>query len=139
MEPTVTVRCKNNGTTMQVPMGSKLDDIYGMLGLEMALPPVIARVNNKVEGMHFRLYKPKDVEFLDVTSPSGMRTYTRSLFFVLCKAVKDLYERCKVAIDIPVSNGYCRRLSMPGCPSAAMRPPPRRLSACLRSCTPIRR
>ena len=106
MEPTVTVRCKNNGTTMQVPMGSKLDDIYGMLGLEMALPPVIARVNNKVEGMHFRLYKPKDVEFLDVTSPSGMRTYTRSLFFVLCKAVKDLYERCKVAIDIPVSNGY---------------------------------
>jgi uridine kinase len=91
---------------MQVPMGSKLDDIYGMLGLEMALPPVIARVNNKVEGMHFRLYKPKDVEFLDVTSPSGMRTYTRSLFFVLCKAVKDLYERCKVAIDIPVSNGY---------------------------------
>ena len=62
--------------------------------------------------MHFRLYKQKEVEFLDITSPSGMRAYTRSLFFVLCKAVHDLYEKCKVAIDIPVSNGYYVNLNI---------------------------
>jgi uridine kinase len=74
--------------------------------------PINAHVNNKVEGMHFRLYKQKEVEFLDITSPSGMRAYTRSLFFVLCKAVHDLYEKCKVAIDIPVSNGYYVNLNI---------------------------
>jgi uridine kinase len=78
----------------------------------MTYGPINAHVNNKVEGMHFRLYKQKEVEFLDITSPSGMRAYTRSLFFVLCKAVHDLYEKCKVAIDIPVSNGYYVNLNI---------------------------
>ena len=102
----ITVRCKNNGQTAQVPMGSTLEEAYKLLGVKMQNPPVIAHVNNKVEGMHFRLFKPKDVEFLDVTSASGLRTYTRSLFFVLCKAAHELWPGCKVWIDIPVSNGY---------------------------------
>ena len=72
----------------------------------MTYEPILAHVNNKVEGMHYRLYKPKSIEFLDITSTSGQRAYTRTLFFILCKAVHDLYEKCKVAIDIPVSNGY---------------------------------
>ena len=106
MEQMITVRCKNNGQTAQVPMGSTLEEAYKLLGVKMQNPPVIAHVNNKVEGMHFRLFKPKDVEFLDVTSASGLRTYTRSLFFVLCKAAHELWPGCKVWIDIPVSNGY---------------------------------
>ena len=72
----------------------------------MEYGPINARVNNKVEGMHYRVYKPKDIEFLDLRSPSGLRAYTRSLFFVLCKAVHDLWPDCAVVIDIPVSNGY---------------------------------
>jgi uridine kinase len=63
--------------------------------------------------MHFRVFGAKEVEFLDITSPSGLRAYTRTLFFVLCKAVHDLYERCKVSIDIPVSNGYYVDLRLP--------------------------
>ena len=106
MEQTITIRCKNNGQTAQVPVGSTLEETYKLLGVKMQNPPVIAHVNNKVEGMHFRLYKQKDVEFLDVTSASGLRTYTRSLFFVLCKAAHELWPGCKVWIDIPVSNGY---------------------------------
>ena len=102
----IKIRCKNNGQVIEVPMGSTLEDIYPRLGLKTEYPPVIARVNNKVEGMHFRVYNQKDVEFLDVTSASGLRTYTRTLFFVLCKATHDLYAECRVAIDIPVSNGY---------------------------------
>ena len=106
MEQTITVNCKNNGKTVSAPMGCTLEELYEVLKPEMKYLPLIARVNNKVEGMHYRLYKQKSVEFLDITSASGLRTYTRTLFFVLCKAVHDLYEECKVAIDIPVSNGY---------------------------------
>ena len=106
MEKTIAIRCRNNGQTAEVPIGSSLVEIYQQLGLQMEHPPIIAHVNNKVQGMHYRLYKPKDVEFLDITSESGLRTYTRSLFFVLCKAAHDLWAECKVTIDIPVSNGY---------------------------------
>ena len=87
-------------------MGSTLEEIYEMTGMKMAYGPISAHVNNKVEGMHYRAYKQKEVEFLDVTSSSGSRAYTRTLFFVLCKAAHDLFKPCKVAIDIPVSNGY---------------------------------
>jgi uridine kinase len=106
MEQTISIFCKNNGKTVQVPMGSNLQEIYDLLDLHMDLSPVSARVNNKVEGMHFRVYKNRMVEYLDITSSSGIRAYTRTLFFVLCKAAHDLYEDCKVSIDIPVSNGY---------------------------------
>ena len=83
-QPTVEVRCLNNGQTLQIPMGSKLKVVYEAAGLQLPHGPMAAHVNNKVEGMHYRIYNAKTVEFLDVT----------------------LYERAKVSIDIPVSNGY---------------------------------
>ena len=102
----IKIRCKNNGQTLKVPVGITLEEVFRLTDLEMEHGPVNAKVNNKVEGMHYRVYKRKDVEFLDMASSSGLRAYTRTLFFVLCKAVHDLYENCRVAIDIPVSNGY---------------------------------
>lgn len=72
----------------------------------MPYGPVSAKVNNKEEGMHYRVYNNKDVEFLDLYSASGSRAYTRTLFFVLCKAVHDIFPDGSVVIDIPVSNGY---------------------------------
>ncbi len=87
-------------------IGSSLSDIFLAAGIDMKYGPVSAKVNNKVEGLNYRVYHNKDVEFLDLTSPSGQRTYTRSLFLVLCKAVHDLYPQGSVTIDIPVSNGY---------------------------------
>ena len=106
MEKTIIIRCKNNNQQIEVPVGSALSDIYERSGMTMEYGPVCARVNNKVEGMHYRAYKHKDVEFLDMRSSSGSRAYTRTLFFVLCKAAHDLYDDCSLAIDIPVSNGY---------------------------------
>ena len=91
---------------MDVPMGTKLDEVYQMAGLRLPHGPIVAKVNNKVEGLHFRLYKPKDIEFLDITSATALRTYTRTLFFILSKAAHDLFPQCRVSIDIPVSNGY---------------------------------
>ena len=106
MKQIIKIRCKNNGQLFSVPIGSTLSDVYRSAGLHQEYGPVCAKVNNKVEGMHYRVYHNKDVEFLDMTSGSGSRNYTRSLFFVLCKAVHDLYPQSNVVIDIPVSNGY---------------------------------
>ena len=91
---------------VNVNIGSTLSDVLSEISLKMPYGPVCAKVNNKVEGLHYRLYHKKDVEFLDMTSGSGSRNYTRSVFFVLCKAVKDIWPKSHVVIDIPVSNGY---------------------------------
>ena len=112
MRQVLHIRCKNNKKTQEVPIGSTLSDIYKEINLQMPYGPVSAKVNNKVEGLHYRVYHNKDVEFLDLLTPSGIRTYTRSLFLVLCKAVHDLYPTGSVVIDIPVSNGYYCNLQL---------------------------
>lgn len=106
MKQVVQIRCKNNKKTQKVANGSTLSDIFSSFNLKMEHGPVSAKVNNKVEGMHYRVYNNKDIEFLDMCTSSGSRAYTRTLFFVLCKAVQDLYPGHDVVIDIPVSNGF---------------------------------
>ena len=106
MKQMIQIRCKNNKKTQKVEIGSTLFDVFSAFDLKMTHGPVSARVNNKVEGMHYRVYNSKDVEFLDMASSSGSRAYTRTLFFVLCKAVQDIYPNTDVVIDIPVSNGF---------------------------------
>ena len=107
MKQVIQIRCKNNKKTQKVAIGSTLFDIFSEIGLEMSHGPISCKVNNKVEGMHYRDYNSKDLEFLDMTSSSGSRAYTRTLFFVLCKAVKDIFPASPdVIIDIPVSNGF---------------------------------
>lgn len=106
MEQMVQIRCKNNKKILNVSIGSTLSVIFSFSGLTMEYGPISARVNNKIEGMHYRVYNCKDVEFLSLRHPSALRAYTRSLFFVLCKAVHDLYGTGHVVINVPVSNGY---------------------------------
>ena len=108
----IKIRCRNNGKTLTVAGGSTLEEMFGVSGLNDDFAPVCAKVNNRVEGMHYRCYQDRDVEFLNLTSASGLRTYTRSVFFVLCKAVHDIYENSNVTINIPVSNGYFCQLSI---------------------------
>ena len=78
----------------------------------MPYGPVSAKVNNKVESLTFRVYNNKDVEFLDLCSSSGMRTYVRSLFFVLYKAVEDLYPNGNIVLEHPISKGYYCQLKL---------------------------
>ena len=106
MNKTVQIRCKNNKKKLNVAIGSNLSEIFNQLNLQMEHGPIVAKVNNKVEGLHYRVYHNKDVEFLDMHAPSGSRAYTRTLFFILCKAANDLFPQASVVIDIPVSNGY---------------------------------
>ena len=102
----IQIRCLNNGAIQECVPGTTLQEIYDALALNMPYGAVSARVNNKVEGLGFRVYNHKDVEFLDITSDSGMRTYVRSLFFVLTKAIGDLYPEGEIIIEHPVSKGY---------------------------------
>lgn len=104
------IYCKNNKETRDFPEGTSLIDIYKEFGLNMPYGPVSAKVNNKVECLDFKVYYNKDVEFLDITSASGMRTYVRSLCFVLVKAVEDLYPSGSISLEHPVSKGYFCKL-----------------------------
>lgn len=106
MEKEIQIRCKNNKKTLNIRIGSTLSEIFRQSDASVEYGPICARVNNKVEGMHYRVYQSKEIEFLGLRSPSALRTYTRTLFMVLCKAVNDLYPDGRVMIDIPVSNGY---------------------------------
>lgn len=100
------IYCKNTNSTKSFPEGSSLLTIYTGFNLQMPYGPVSAKVNNKVESLDFRVYYNKDVEFLDITSASGMRTYVRSLCFVLVKAVEELYPEGSISLEHPVSKGY---------------------------------
>lgn len=104
------IYCKNNNSTREFPEGSSLWDIYNGFNLAMPYGPVSAKVNNKVESLDFRVYYNKDIEFLDIANSSGMRTYVRSLFFILVKAVEELYPQGSISLEHPISKGYFCKL-----------------------------
>ena len=102
----VQIFCVNNNKSLEFPTGCDLQDIYPATGVEMPYPVISARVNNVSEGLDYKIYQNKDVEFLDVRDPSAMRTYVRSLCFVLYKAVSELFPQGELFLRHPVSNGY---------------------------------
>ena len=102
------IRCKNNNVTKSFPEGTSLLDIYQEFADEIRLPyPVVAaKVNNTSQGLKFRVYQNRDVEFLDAREGSGHRAYVRSLSFVLYKATQDLYPGSKLFIEHSLCRGY---------------------------------
>lgn len=106
MEHTVRICCKNNNIYKDFPIGSTLLEIYNGFNLDFPYQVVSAKVNNCSEGLNYRVYNNKDVEFLDIREASGMRTYVRSLCFVMYKAVKELFPNGKLYVEHPVSKGY---------------------------------
>lgn len=106
MEPTITVYCKNTHSYHEVPRGISLIELRDMLNIRLQYPIIAAHVNYKEENLDFLLYKPKDVEFLDASSASGMRCYVRTLSIVLACAINELYPRADLRIEHPISKGY---------------------------------
>ena len=105
------VFCKNTNEYIDIDGGDTLLDLYdtikGRLGLKG--DAVCVLVNNKVEDMHYPVYAPKHVEFIDITSNTGYRVMTRSLCMVLYKALNDLYPGKRLCIQHSISNGhYCQ-------------------------------
>ena len=102
------IRCKNNNVTKSFPEGSSLLDVYQEFADDIKLPyPVVsAKVNNASQGLKFRLYQNRDVEFLDAREGSGHHCYVRSLSFVLYKATQDRFSGAKLFIEHSLSRGY---------------------------------
>lgn len=102
----IRIYCKNNKQYYDIPCGTSLLELYHQIGLELKYPVVAARVNYKLQNLNFLIYKPKDIEFLDASSSSGMRCYVRTLSMIMGCAVKELNEDYDLRIEHPISKGY---------------------------------
>jgi len=105
----IEIICQNTGTKKKYPLGTTLTQIARDLGVETKHPILGAFVNNKLKELAYNIYKPKTVEFIDITHPDGMRMYVRSLSFVLQKAASEVLPGRKLKIEHAISKGfYCK-------------------------------
>lgn len=106
MTETVRVNCLNTNEYKEIPVGTSLIDLIDIFGVKSNYLIANAKVNNKTESLSYRVYRPKTVEFVDLSHSSAMRTYVRSLCFILAKAVDDILPHAKMYIEHAVSRGY---------------------------------
>jgi uridine kinase len=106
MGKTIRVLCLNTNKYELFPMGISAKEVYEKMAFEVIPNAIAARVNNKTVGLHYELYNPKQIEFINTWSSSGMRAYVRTLTFVLSAAVSELYPGCQFKLEHPVSKGY---------------------------------
>ena len=107
------VYCRNNGETKEFSKGTSLREIYDGFGLDMPHGVLAARVNNVTKGLAMRLYRHKDVEFIDITTDDGMRMYVRSLTFIFMKAMNEMFPGKAVRFENAISKGYYCRMEQP--------------------------
>lgn len=100
------VFCKNTGTFKEFQEGTMLLDIIGEFNFERPYEIIAAKVNNVAQGLKFRLYNNRDIEFLDYRTYIGRNVYCRSLCFLLYKAALDIFPNCKVVMRRPISKGF---------------------------------
>lgn len=104
----VNIFCVNTQTTKTFQEGTTLIDMLPEFISEFETPyPIIAaKVNNVCQGLKYRAFNSRQVEFLDYTSYTGRSVYCSSLCFLLCKAAKDLFPHCVITLRRPISKGY---------------------------------
>ncbi|MBR1678577.1 MAG: nucleoside kinase [Bacteroidales bacterium] len=100
------VYCKNTRTFRKYPEGTSLVQMLSDFEFERPYPIVSAKVNNVSQGLKFKVYQNKDIEFLDVRESSGMRVYCRSLCFLMYKAATDVFPESKLYMEHPISGGF---------------------------------
>jgi uridine kinase len=112
MTEKIQIYCKNISEYRSFDAGVSLLNIYGVLNMRLSHPLAGARVNNRSQPLTYRCYTPKDVEFISISDPSGLRSYVRSLCCVLSKAVGDLFPGGKIYMEHPLSRGYYCELAI---------------------------
>ncbi len=100
------IYCKNTDTFQEFQEGTTLLDMVPAFNFERPYDILSAKVNNVAEGLKFRVFNNRDVEFLDYRSYNGRNVYCRSLSFLLCKAMRDLHPGYRVILRRPISKGY---------------------------------
>ena len=102
----VRIYCKNTGTYKEFLEGTPLLDIAPQFEFDKPYDILAAKVNNVAEGLRFRVFHNRDVEFLDYRTYIGRNFYSRSLCFLLYKATRDLFPESRMTIRRPISKGY---------------------------------
>lgn len=102
----VNIYCVNTGTSKAFPEGTSLLEMLPAFEFDQPYPILSAKVNNVSQGLRYRAFNSRKVEFLDYRNYSGRRVYSRSLCFLLCKAVKDIYPNSEIVLRRPISKGY---------------------------------
>ena len=102
----IQIYCENNGTTLYVDEGATLGQVLEMLALRTESPVVACFADNRMKELSTRIYSPKSLRYVELTSPDGMRVYARSLFFLLHKAVLDLYPEARLRVMYTAGRGY---------------------------------
>ena len=105
--------CKNTGTFQEFQEGTTLLEMLPAFEFERPYDILSAKVNNVSEGLKFRVFNNRDIEFLDYRSYNGRNVYCRSLAFLLCKAVRDLFPDFRVVLRRPISKGYFCNVDKP--------------------------
>ena len=100
------IYCKNTDSFQEFQEGTTLLEMLPAFDFERPYDILSAKVNNVSEGLKFRVFNNRDVEFLDYRSYNGRSIYCRSLAFLLCKSVRDLYPDYRVILRRPISKGY---------------------------------
>ena len=106
MDQLIEVFCKNDGQYHHLPVGITLANAQKLLKIEKPYLTVNCKVNNKTESLNYCLFQPKQIEFIDIAESSGMRTYVRSLCFLLSKAVSEIFPNAQMRIEHPIAKGY---------------------------------
>ena len=102
----VRIYCRNNGEFREFQEGTTLLDMVDAFDFEKPYPILSAKVNHVGQGLKYRAFNNRDVEFLDYTSYSGRSVYCRSLCFLLVKAARDIFPACRLTVRRPISKGY---------------------------------
>ena len=104
----VNIHCVNSKTAKTFPEGLTLMEMLPSFEGEFETPyPILAaKVNNVTQGLKYRAFNSRKVQFLDYTSYDGRSVYCNSLCFLLCKAARDIFPDCKVVLRRPISKGY---------------------------------
>lgn len=131
-QPTISIYCQNIGRYIDITGGETLLDIWSGVSGEIPFTPINARVNNKAEDLNFRVYSPKTIQFMPATTPSGSRTYIRSLCMMLYHAVNAMMPEATLRIEHSLAHGYYCRITGPGAPLTPDRKLADRLKAHMR-------
>ena len=106
MDTTIKVFCENSNTSLYVKMGTSLAELLDILALKSPFPSLAAYVNNSLKELTYRIFEPVTIRFIDITHFEGQRVYQRTLFFIMQKAVYDLYPEHKLSVRHSIAKGF---------------------------------
>lgn len=106
---TIYITCENTHQDYEIEMGTTLRDAKKIIFPENHNHILGALINNQLQDLQYVIMTSLRVNFIDVTTLDGYSIYSRSLIFVLYKAVTELFPKKTLRAEYFISNGiFCR-------------------------------